>query len=283
MRIHAQVLFPPSESPRAMLLSAVPGTCHYLHRTSVEALDCSVPPLLSPFVLTPDYCTCSHQRLYKQYVAGVPYKNMMCKSSDLAAPIRAYSIFEAEIPFQALLPGPVWSDWHSQTHGLPSPPPPFAFAEEHTARVKAEAAEEHAVRRLTVAQEQLVEYAQQQAADTAAVLAEAQSLETLLASTAAGRSSGPSSAPPAASAAERADSAAGGGAAEAEDTRSGGGSGDGQGAVAQLRSCMASLRQRLLNIAGEADIFAAQQKADLARSKRSLSQARPSKLLKCHC
>ena len=52
-----------------------------------------------------------------------------------------------------------------------------------------------------------------------------------------------------------------------------GGGRDGKAAIAQLRACMESLRQRLRNIAGEADTFAAQQKADLARSKRSLSQA----------
>lgn len=154
--------------------------------------------------------------------------------------------------------------------------PPF-FPEEHTARLKAEAAEEHAVRRLTVAQEQLVEYAQQQAADAATILQNAHTLETLLANALAFRTS---DAQPAASTAAQqgtetadadpstADAAAA--SASAVDSTTG----DGQGVGAQLRACMESLRERLLNVAGEADTFAAQQKADLARSKRSLSQVR---------
>lgn len=162
---------------------------------------------------------------------------------------------------------------------------PTLFPEEHTARLKAEAAEEHAVRRLTVAQEQLVEYAQQQAADAATILQNAHTLETLLANALAFRTS---DAQPAASTAAQqgtetadadpstADAAAASASASAVDSTTG----DGQEIGAQLRACMESLRERLLNVAGEADTFAAQQKADLARSKRSLSQVRT---LSCPC
>jgi len=146
------------------------------------------------------------------------------------------------------------------------------LAEEHTARVRAEAAGEHAVRRLTVAQEQLVEYAQQQAADTVSVLEEAQALEALLTGAAAASNGGSQ---PSANGAAPAD-----GTADAEPcngvAKAAPPSGDAAAAapagVDQLRGRMQELRKRLLAMASEADNFAAQQKADLARSKRSLSQ-----------
>ena len=132
------------------------------------------------------------------------------------------------------------------------------------------------MRRLTVAQEQLVEYAQQQAADAAAVLQDAHALESLLATALALCAS--DAQPPSSAAAQQStntaamnSSAPGVAPAAAEGDAF---SGNEHRAGAQLRACMESLRERLLNVAGEADTFAAQQKADLARSKRSLSQVR---------
>ena len=146
-------------------------------------------------------------------------------------------------------------------------------AEEHTARVKAEAAGEHAVRRLTVAQEQLVEYAQQQAADTVSVLEEAQALQTLLASIVATSNSGRQ---PTASSSQPADDkvdAARNGTSDSATVATGESPAASMD-IGQLTVRMQELRKRLLAMASEADNFAAQQKADLARSKRSLSQVR---------
>jgi hypothetical protein len=53
-------------------------------------------------------------------------------------------------------------------------------AEEHAARVQAEAEAQDSSRRLAVAQEQLAEYAQQSAADSVELLREAESAEALL-------------------------------------------------------------------------------------------------------
>jgi len=150
------------------------------------------------------------------------------------------------------------------------------LAEEHTARVKAEAAGEHAVRRLTVAQEQLVEYAQQQAADTVSVLEEAQALEALL--TGGGSAASNGSTQPSASgpspANGTADAEACNGVTEAAVSSGKAAAAAVPAGANQLRVRMQELRKRLLAMASEADNFAAQQKADLARSKRSLSQAR---------
>ena len=117
-----------------------------------------------------------------------------------------------------------------------------------------------------------MEYAQQQAAETATVLDEAQALEGLLARAFAASNGGaqPSAdgAPPDSSTTARATAPTNGEAASAPAAVT--------VAVApgvdQLRARMLELRKRLLAMASEADNFAAQQKADLARSKRSLSQ-----------
>ena len=111
-----------------------------------------------------------------------------------------------------------------------------------------------------------MEYAQQQAAETVSVLEEAQALETLLASALA--ASNGNAQPSASGAAQDTGTAdavtpSNGEAASAAAAAPG---------VDQLRARMQELRKRLLAMASEADIFAAQQKADLARSKRSLSQ-----------
>ena len=143
------------------------------------------------------------------------------------------------------------------------------LAEEHSARLKAEAAGEHAVRRLTVAQEQLVEYAQQQAAETESVLEEAQALETLLACATAASNGGAQ--PSATEAAQDTDTADATAPNNGEATIPAAAAAVAPG-VDQLRARMQELRRRLLAMASEADNFAAQQKADLARSKRSLSQ-----------
>ena len=120
-----------------------------------------------------------------------------------------------------------------------------------------------------------MEYAQQQAADTVSVLEEAQALEALLTSTAAtsnggGQPSDSSAAP---------DDAASADAAPCNGVSTSAAASLGKPAAAlagvdQLRARMQELRKRLLAMASEADNFAAQQKADLARSKRSLSQVR---------
>lgn len=55
------------------------------------------------------------------------------------------------------------------------------IAEEHKARLKAEAEAEHATRRLTVAQEQMAEYAQQRESEAGGLLGEVQALRTALA------------------------------------------------------------------------------------------------------
>ena len=53
-------------------------------------------------------------------------------------------------------------------------------AEEHKARLKAEAEAEHATRRLTVAQEQMAEYAQQRESEAGSLLGEVQALQAAL-------------------------------------------------------------------------------------------------------
>ncbi len=55
-------------------------------------------------------------------------------------------------------------------------------AEEHKARLKAEAEAEHATRRLTVAQEQMAEYAQQRESEAGSLLVEVQALQATLSS-----------------------------------------------------------------------------------------------------
>ena len=57
-------------------------------------------------------------------------------------------------------------------------------AEEHKARLKAEAEAEHATRRLTVAQEQMAEYAQQREHEAGSLLGEVQALHMALSSAA---------------------------------------------------------------------------------------------------
>lgn len=105
--------------------------------------------------------------------------------------------------------------------------------EEHMARVAAEGAAVDYSRRLTVAQEQLAEYAAQKEGDSASHLSQAQSLEAML------KDLVQKSAEPSAS--------------------------------AQLLSAAQSLCQTLSDEAGEAKNFAAQQKADVERNKRSSS------------
>ena len=101
------------------------------------------------------------------------------------------------------------------------------------ARLTAEGAAVDFSRRLTVAQEQLAEYAAQKEEDSATHLSQAQSLEAML------KEMLQNSADPSAS--------------------------------AQVLSAAQSLCQRLTDEAGEAKNFAAQQQADVERNKRSSS------------
>lgn len=111
-------------------------------------------------------------------------------------------------------------------------------AEEHMARLTAEGEAVDYSRRLTVAQEQLAEYAAQKEEDAAGYLQQAQSLQTLLASLLN----------------------------STEDSA----------AKAQLQAASSKLCQTLAEEAGEAKSFAAQQKADVERAKRSSSQVKDS-------
>lgn len=108
------------------------------------------------------------------------------------------------------------------------------LAEEHMARLTAEGEAVDYSRRLTVAQEQLAEYAAQKEEDAAGYLQQAQSLEALLQSLLQGNEDNP--------------------------------------ARAQLQAATHDLCQKLADEAGEAKNFAAQQKADIERAKRSSSQ-----------
>lgn len=105
--------------------------------------------------------------------------------------------------------------------------------EEHIARVTAEGQAVDYSRRLAVAQEQLAEYAAQKEEDAANHLRQAQSLEALL--------------------------------QEMLQSNSGSQNAD------QLQSASNALCQKLAEEAGEARNFAAQQKADVERAKRSSS------------
>lgn len=102
------------------------------------------------------------------------------------------------------------------------------------ARLTAEGEAVDYSRRLTVAQEQLAEYAAQKEEDAAGYLQQAQSLQMLLASLLASSEDGP--------------------------------------AKTQLQAASNGLCQKLAEEAGEAKSFAAQQKADVERAKRSSSQ-----------
>ena len=103
------------------------------------------------------------------------------------------------------------------------------------ARLTAEGEAVDYSRRLTVAQEQLAEYAAQKEEDAAGYLHQAEALEALLKSLLH----------------------------NTEDTP----------ARAQLQAASHELCQKLAEEAGEAKSFAAQQKADVERAKRSSSQA----------
>ena len=102
------------------------------------------------------------------------------------------------------------------------------------ARLTAEGEAVDYSRRLTVAQEQLAEYAAQKEEDAAGYLQQVQSLQTLLGSLLQNTEDGP--------------------------------------AKAQLQAASSRLCQTLAEEAGEAKSFAAQQKADVERAKRSSSQ-----------
>lgn len=109
----------------------------------------------------------------------------------------------------------------------------FASPEEHIARVTAEGQAVDYSRRLAVAQEQLAEYAAQKEEDAANHWRQAQTLESLLKDLLSGR----------------------------PDSQN----------MAQLQSASDALCQKLAEEAGEAKNFAAQQKADVERAKRSSS------------
>lgn len=102
--------------------------------------------------------------------------------------------------------------------------------------MKAEAEAEHAARRLTVAQEQMAEYAQQRESEAGSLLGEVQAVQTALAS---------------ALQPQNADSSAGLAAATAQ---------------------VQALQQKLSEAVNEAKAFSAQQQADADRTKRSYSQ-----------
>ena len=102
------------------------------------------------------------------------------------------------------------------------------------ARLTAEGEAVDYSRRLTVAQEQLAEYAAQKEEDAARYLHQAQSLEAMLATLLQSSEDSP--------------------------------------ARSQLQAASHSLCQKLAEEAGEAKSFAAQQKADVERAKRSSSQ-----------
>jgi len=107
-------------------------------------------------------------------------------------------------------------------------------AEEHMARLTAEGEAVDYSRRLTVAQEQLAEYAAQKEEDAAGYLQQAQSLEKLLTSWLETNDNSP----------------------------------------AGVQAAARDLCQKLAEEAGEAKSFAAQQKADVERAKRTSSQVR---------
>ena len=111
---------------------------------------------------------------------------------------------------------------------------PAVPTEEHMARLTAEGEAVDYSRRLTVAQEQLAEYAAQKDEDAAGYLQQAQSLEALLTSLLQSSEDSP--------------------------------------ARAQLQAASRDLCQKLAEEAGEAKSFAAQQKADVERAKRTSSQ-----------
>ncbi|CAL5219476.1 g1312 [Coccomyxa viridis] len=111
------------------------------------------------------------------------------------------------------------------------------FYEEHKARLKAEAEAEHATRRLTVAQEQMAEYAQQRESEAGGLLGEVQALRTALA-----------------------------GALQEQSV-------DSSTSLAAATAQIQALEQKLSEAVGEAKAFAAQQQADADRTKRSYSQA----------
>ncbi len=102
------------------------------------------------------------------------------------------------------------------------------------ARLTAEGEAVDYSRRLTVAQEQLAEYAAQKEEDAAGYLQQAQSLEKVLTSWLESNDNSP--------------------------------------ARAQLQAASRDLCQKLAEEAGEAKSFAAQQKADVERAKRTSSQ-----------
>lgn len=107
------------------------------------------------------------------------------------------------------------------------------YYEEHMARLTAEGEAVDYSRRLTVAQEQLAEYAAQKEEDAAGYLQQAQSLEKLLTSWLESNDNSP----------------------------------------ARVQAASRDLCQKLAEEAGEAKSFAAQQKADVERAKRTSSQA----------
>ena len=111
------------------------------------------------------------------------------------------------------------------------------------ARLTAEGEAVDYSRRLTVAQEQLAEYAAQKEEDAASYLQQAQSLQTMLASVLQSSEDGP--------------------------------------VKAQLQAASSELCQKLTEEAGEAKSFAAQQKADVERAKRSSSQVKLAVLTCC--
>ena len=121
--------------------------------------------------------------------------------------------------------------------------PACGHAEEHMARLTAEGEAVDYSRRLTVAQEQLAEYAAQKEEDAAGYLQQAQSLQALLAKLLQ----------------------------STEDSA----------AKEQLQAASTELCQKLTEEAGEAKNFAAQQKADVERAKRSSSQVKLGLLFIC--
>ena len=77
-----------------------------------------------------------------------------------------------------------WCTRCALTHAAPLMGRCSGCAEEHKARLKAEAEAEHATRRLTVAQEQMAEYAQQREHEAGSLLGEVQALHMALSSAA---------------------------------------------------------------------------------------------------
>ncbi len=116
--------------------------------------------------------------------------------------------------------------------------PHSTLAEEHLARLKAEAEAQDCANRLRVAQEQLAEYAAQKESDANALLAEAETLQQLMARALQ---------QPSVTAAE----------------------------LTQVAQQLSSLREKLDEAAVEARAFHAQARADMESLKRSSAQVRP--------